>query len=188
MSDESVALKAWNERREIANILSKNGVRFLFHFTDERNWPSIQSHGGLFSRFECIRRGIEIVQTGGNQRSVSRDRDLRYNEDVHLCYHWDQPMKYVRQRADLGPCVILRVSTDVMYWRDTRFSDFNALDSHATVATDAAALGKVRLDLATRGYGALGRKTETARAHIQAEVLVRREIPLECLKLVMTGC
>lgn len=188
MSDELAPLKARSERFEIAQILSKKGVRYLFHFTDERNWTSVQSHGGLFSRSECTRRGIKIAQTGGSRRSVSRDRQLRYDDYVHLCYHWDNPMKYARQRCELGPCVILQVSTEVMYWRDTKFSDVNALDRNATVGSDAATLKRVRFDLATKGYGALRYKTGTARSHIQAEVLVWRRIPLEYLKLVMTGC
>ncbi len=48
-------------------------IRYLFHFTDRRNLPSIKETGGLFSYAKLKEMGIEIPAPGGNDWSHDAD-------------------------------------------------------------------------------------------------------------------
>jgi hypothetical protein len=175
-------LKSKDQQEKISALLRAHGVSLLYHFTDGRNWPLIKSRGGLYSLADCRSRGFNVPRPGGTAGSAVKDQKLQHDRFVHLCFHWDQPMKYVRQqKQELGPCVILGVSPEVALWRDTRFSDVNASAGYAQIGDDAMALERVKLKIATRGYGRLIYKSETAKGQIQAEVLVPEHIPLSLI-------
>ncbi|NLH76568.1 MAG: DUF4433 domain-containing protein [Acidobacteria bacterium] len=185
-----VRLKPATERQQIVARLQEHQISELFHFTDIRNWPLIQSRGGLFSLAECRRRNFDVPRPGGTCDSAMRDQTLQHHEYVHLCFHWDQPMKYVRQKdGALGPCAILSINPEVLLWRDTKFSDVNAADSFARIGDDASAFEQINLKVARRGYNNLIWKTETARKQVQAEVLVFKHVPINLISLHhMEGC
>ena len=131
---------------------------------------------------QCNRRGFNIPRPGGTVSSAMRDETLQHNDYVHLSFHWDQPMKYVRQqRQELGPCAILGINPVVMLWRNTKFSDKNASDNLAQIGDDASALEKISLKVAKLGYSRLKWKTETAKKQVQAEVLVLKHVPLSLI-------
>ena len=176
-------LKPPDQQEQIRDILRKYHIERLYHFTDASNWRWIQSRGGLFSLAECKRRGFSIPRPGGDRRSARRDEMLSHDEYVHLCFHWDQPMKLRKQRrGELGPCIVIAVKLEVMWWRDTKFSDVNALTGVAQVGDDAATLRKIDLPTAMRGlWGNRQWQSETTKKQVQAEVLVLGHIPRELI-------
>ena len=177
-------LKSAPDQILILARLQEHGISELFHFTDALNWPLIQSRGGLFSLAECKRRRFNVPRPGGTEDSAERDAALQHDDYVHLSFHWDQPMKYVRQKeGSLGPCVILSVKPEVMLWRDTKFSNKNAADKWAEIGDDASAFDKIKLKVARRGYNNLFYKTETAKKQVQAEVLVFKHVPLSLITI-----
>lgn len=185
-----IPLKPHEQQLQILMRLAEHHISELFHFTDAKNWPLIQSRGGLFSLAECKRRGFHIPQPGGTESSAKRDATLQHHEYVHLSFHWDQPMKYVRQQeGSLGPCAILSIKPEVLLWRDTKFSDMNAADKWAQIGDDALAFSQINLKVARRGYNNLIYKTEWAKKQVQAEVLVLKHIPSSLIALYrMEAC
>lgn len=183
------SLKPPDQQEQIRTILRKHRIERLYHFTDARNWTLIQSSGGLFSRSECKRLGMTIPCPGGNVLSARRDANIGHDEYIHLCFHFDQPMKFRRQQnGDVGQCVILAVDLEVTLWRDTKFSDINASDANARIGDDVEALRGIDLSVAMEGYFKLSQRFqpvyESTKKRLQAEVLVRHHIPLGLIKMI----
>lgn len=67
--------------------------KVFFHFTDERNLPSIRKHG-LLSTQRLRQRNIDIPAPGGNQWSMDADQQSGMDAYVHLCFKTGHPMEY----------------------------------------------------------------------------------------------
>lgn len=147
----------------------------LYHFTDRSNIPLIKKAGGLFSWQELNHRKIFPLKPGGSE--FSRQLDLRKNlgNYVRLCFHPDQPMKYVARRDGRIPDpVILRINIGVVYYESTLYSDVNATAGDANIGETYTHFSNIDFDLFNRGAWA----TESEKHRFQAEVLVQTYIPL----------
>ena len=60
-------------------------ITWLYHFTDTRNLPSIKKLGGLYSRHQLKKMGLDGYHTGGNQWSLDADEMFGMEKYVHLC-------------------------------------------------------------------------------------------------------
>lgn len=78
-------------------MLTSTQHRFLYHFTDTRNLPSIRQHGILSTR-ELRARGIAILAPGGNQWSLDADKMFGMDAYVHLCFTNSHPMAFLAQQ------------------------------------------------------------------------------------------
>ena len=72
-------------------FLEKYAVRRFYHFTDERNLPSIRDQGGLLSRQELAARRILPVAPAGTAWMVAEGRDAGLDAYVHLCLLAEHP-------------------------------------------------------------------------------------------------
>lgn len=112
-------------------VLDDNHVRYLYHFTDVRNIPSIKKHGGLLSWYYCHTHGITIPCQGGDYDSRELDKKYGLEDYVRLSFCDDHPMAY-RLKQSGSNIVILRIKADVALLKDTQFSDMNAADKRHT--------------------------------------------------------
>ena len=90
------------ERKEnwlaFKQVLENNGIRYLYHFTDRRNIPSIKRHGGLLSWSYCEKHKIDIPNPGGGNLSRNLDEMRNLQDYVRLSFTTEHPMMYVAMK------------------------------------------------------------------------------------------
>jgi hypothetical protein len=95
----------------------------FYHFTDQRNLPSIRSAGGLFSLEQLKNRGIVPPAPGGNEWSHDADAIRGLDKYVHLCFRQEHPMEYVaRTEGRLGTTVFLSIEPGVLLQEGVMFT------------------------------------------------------------------
>ncbi|MDR2653507.1 MAG: DUF4433 domain-containing protein [Prevotellaceae bacterium] len=161
--------------QEFQQVLIRNGITTLYHFTDRTNISSIKKHGGLYSWYYCDKHDITISYPGGDE--LSRQLDIRYNlqDFVRLSFCNDHPMMWRLQQNGRN-LVTLEVKVDVSYFKNTCFSDINATDSDHTHGSNLQDLK--RIDFMAVKRKSVSREDADFKTH-QAEVLVKTCIPLE---------
>ncbi|GEM_PF-378030 len=163
----------WSDFKQ---ILGNNGIRYLYHFTDRRNIPSIKRHGGLFSWQYCDTHGITIPSPGGI--GFGRNLDLRYGlEDyVRLSFCKEHPMKYIAMKdGRIQNPVVLLIDIEVAYLKGTLFSDMNATKTGHNTGGALNDLSKVRFDIVKLPNHF--NLEEPEKSFYQAEILVKTFIP-----------
>ena len=156
-------------------VLESNDIRFLYHFTDKRNIPSIKRHGGLFSGHYCETNNINIPRQGGDYDSRELDKKYGLQDYVRLSFCDDHPMKYRLQQSG-SDMVVLRIKIDVALLKDTLFSDINAADRLHTHGGSLLDLKRVNFDATKRHF--VSKNDEDFKPH-QAEVMVKTFVPLK---------
>jgi hypothetical protein len=78
-----------------AEFLRDFGITCFYHFTDTRNFQSIQAHGGLLPWAQI--KG-KVPAPGGNAWSHDADAIKGQDQFVHLCFLPEHPMEFVAKR------------------------------------------------------------------------------------------
>lgn len=159
-------------------VLTSNGIRYLYHFTDKRNIPSIKRHGGLYSWYYCKNNNINIPCQGGDYDSRELDRKYGLQDYVRLSFCDDHPMAYRLEQSG-SVIVTLRIKIDVALLKDTLFSDINAADQLHTHGGSLEDLKRVNFRATKRHY--VSRSDEDFKPH-QAEVMVKTFVPLKYIE------
>lgn len=125
----------------------------LYHFTDERNLPSIRQHG-LLAYSELEARGIEIACPGGNDWSHEADEIKRVDGHVHLCLiGHDHPMEWrAHEDGRLGPTRYLDISPQVLWMEGVLGCATVANAAFANVLPIEQALDEMDLEILHCGY------------------------------------
>ncbi len=164
--------------QDFADVLKENSITTLYHFTDKENIRFIKKYGGLFSWYYLRKEGIDVPYEGGG--SLSKDLDRRYGlEDfVRVCFTENHPMMYVaRNEGRIPNPIILKISTEVCEFKDTRFANMNA-------TRNGHNCGETLIDLQKINFAIVSQRThfnlsEQEKPYYQAEVLVKTWIPIE---------
>lgn len=163
--------------RDYRKILQDKNINILYHFTDQSNLKSIKDNGGLFSWYYCDRNNIVIPMTGNSSLGRSLDIEFGLEDYVRLSFIKDHPMKYVAiDEGRITKPYLLKVSTEVCYFENTRFSDMNAADKRHTNDVSIDFLSTLRFDLFEKEYFNLN---PIEKKQYQAEVLIKTWIPAE---------
>lgn len=160
----------WSDFKQ---ILDNNGIRYLYHFTDRRNIPSIKQHGGLFSWHYCKKNNITIPCQGGDYDSQELDKKYGLEDYVRLSFCNDHPMAYRLQQSG-SYIVILKIGVDVALLKGTLFSDINAADKLHTHGGELDDLKRVNFNATKRNY--VRKDDDDFKSH-QAEVMVKTFVP-----------
>ena len=86
-----------NIQQLIDYIKQSTQHKYLYHFTDEANFPSIASKG-LLSKEQIQQQGWWPHATGGNALSRQLDRIRGINQYVSLCMTRNHGMKYLAEK------------------------------------------------------------------------------------------
>ena len=73
-------------------------IRYLYHFTDQRNLASIRDNGGLHSTANLRKMGFDTFHPGGNDVSLEADRRFGMDRFVHLCFNTNHPLEYLARQ------------------------------------------------------------------------------------------
>lgn len=166
--------------QELLDILHKNGITKLYHFTDRANLESIIKNGGLYSWADCEKKGISIPKPGGTV-DLSRSLDSRdgLQNYVRLSFVKDHPMMFVAMNEGrISNPVILEIDIDAALWENSLYADRNTTKNGANVGGDIDDLNAVRFSVFRRRYFDL---EEEGKTYYKAEVLVKNHIPLSAI-------
>ena len=98
-------------------------IRWLYHFTDMRNFPLIRELGGLYSRAKLREMAVESFYPGGNQWSLDADELFGMHKYVHLCFKSSHPMEYIaKKEGRIERSVFLLVDGDILRMDGVRYS------------------------------------------------------------------
>ena len=172
---EALSSELKEDWQDFKNVLDENGVRFLYHFTDVRNIPSIKRHGGLYSWFYCHTHNITIPCQGGDYDSRELDKKYGLEDYVRLSFCDDHPMAY-RLKQSGSNIKILNIKADVALLKDVQFSDMNAADKRHSHGKTLGHLQMVDFEATKMHY--LRSDDPNFKPH-QAEVMVKTFIPLK---------
>jgi len=158
-------------------VLQERGITKLYHFTDIENLQSIKANGGLCSWHYCERNNIGISRPGGTRLSRNLDSYKGLENYVRLSFISDHPMMYVAEKEGrIKFPVVLTISTEVIFKKDTKFTHQNATRSGVTAFNSFEQFNSIRFDLFRKRYFDLD---EIQKSYYQAEILVLDKIPLE---------
>ena len=166
---------------EFKNILDRNHITKLYHFTDRDNLENIIKNGGLYSWKDCEERDITVPKPGGGGEgslSWSLDKRAGLEHYVRVSFTINHPMMYVAMdEGRISNPVVLEIDPEVIYDENTKYADRNATRNGANVGGGLDDFKKIHF------------QTVKARNHFdfdvderpfyQAEVLVKNFIPLE---------
>lgn len=174
----SIVTQSKSNSNAYLNHLRLHGVKYFYHFTDERNINSIRKLGGLYSWYYCSQHGIEIPNPGGD--SQSRNLDTRYDlqDYVRLSFCNDHPMAF-RKHKEGARLVLLKIKIDVAAFRDTAFSDMNAADSDHTHGSELKDLQRVDIGATKKSF--VRRDDPDFHTH-QAECMVKTFVPIKYIE------
>lgn len=117
-------------------FFAKFSVRCFFHFTDERNLPSIRNSDGLWSMRALQERCITVPAPGGDANSQFSDSRNGMDRYVHLCLFNQNPMEYrARQDGRIGSSRFLEIDRNVLRLEGVRFTSAMANQSGVTPLT-----------------------------------------------------
>jgi len=169
--------------QEFKAILDQNKIVKLYHFTDRDNLESIIKNGGLYSWMDCNRKGITIKKPGGGDLSRQLDSSRNLQDYVRVSFTTQHPMMYVAMKdGRISNPVILEIDPEVIFWKDTRYSNMNA-----TIQRVKPNIGESLSDFRQIHFQTVKAYKhfdlpEEEQPYFQAEVLVKNCIPLEFIK------
>ena len=162
-------------------ILKEHGIKSLYHFTDRKNLESIIKYGGLYSWMDCVEQGITIPKPGGDIQSRELDARKGLEYYVRTSFTRNHPMMYqAKNEGRIDDPVILEIDTEVITWRNTRFSDKNSVRNDMHHGSTLEDFVKIHFD--TTQFNSHFDLEDSEMPFYQAEVMVQNFIPLKYIK------
>jgi hypothetical protein len=97
-------------------------IPHLYHFTDVRNLPSIETLDGIHATAKLNEMGVKFY-TGGNELSLQLDQQSEMDQFVHLCFDLRHPMEsYIKSRDNEATLFYLKIDRAILYQDGVRFS------------------------------------------------------------------
>jgi hypothetical protein len=173
--------------RDFQKILQENGIVGFYHFTDRSNIKSIKENGGLFSWYYCDLNRIEIPMPGGSPSSRQNDTIKGKKDFVRVAFNKEHPMLFIAQKdGRITSPIWLDIDIEVAYFEHTEFSDKNAaaFSSYTPIiGKEVQHLENIRFDILNKAERIKHFKlSENEKPFNQAEVLVKKWIPIEYIK------
>ena len=162
---------------ETLELMRKNGIDRLYHFTDISNLDSIVENGGLYSLSYLKEQNI-TASFASDQLSWDLDGIRGLDRYVSLSFVTNLPMYWKNIYKGGNHFVWLEIDIEVATWKGTMFSDINATDHDARIGNCRQILSGLDLDFLSRDYS-LSRLSRQEKKQMQAEVLVRDFVPLD---------
>ena len=167
-----------NNWQQYKDIIERNNIKCLYHFTDRENLESIINNGGLYSWADCKAKGIDIPKPGGSAQSRQLDTRDNLQNYVRVSFVTQHPMMYVAMNEGrISNPVILKIDPKVIWQEDTKYADRNATKNGAKVGGELSDFERIHFNAvkAIKHFDL----PEEEQMFFQAEVLVKNFIPLE---------
>ena len=164
--------------QQFKDIIERNNIKCLYHFTDRENLESIISNGGLYSWADCKAKGIDIPKPGGSMQSRQLDTRDNLQNYVRVSFVTQHPMMYVAMNEGrISNPVILKIDPKVIWMEGTKYADRNATKNGAQVGGELSDFERIHFNAvkANKHFDL----DEDEQPFFQAEILVKNFIPLE---------
>ena len=168
--------------------ISKRGIEFLIHFTPTINLYSILEHGKLMSRKNL--ENLDVEQFDILDYAQFTD-SIRYDDKSFINLSILGPNTFLfskfRERTKDNMTIdwcILKIEPKYIYEKETRFSVTNAASNIAKSIGITGDLEKFKMLFANSinmPYGIRGKINLKYPTSVQAEVLVKQDIPAESI-------
>jgi hypothetical protein len=168
---------------DIYEILNKNNITRLYHFTDKSNIESIKRHG-ILSNKDLLQLGI-CSKYASSEDSRKIDKEMGLDSFLRLSFVKYHPMMYTSMTAyDLHPAII-EINPLVALLPNVFFSDRNCLRKGANIGQHAGDLLKVKFQPIKCGKAYYDMSLEE-KMYYQAEVLIKNRIGPEMIINIFT--
>lgn len=116
-------------------FLEKNDIPCLYHFSSRKNFFSIKKNG-ICSLQELERLQVNVEYSASiSSRRIDNNKNL--SDYVHLSYERKNPMLYVAlAEGRLADYVIFEITPEVIFLKETKFSNMNAAKNGAKISSD----------------------------------------------------
>ena len=169
--------------QEFKAVMDEHRITKLYHFTDRDNLESIIKNGGLYSWMDCERKGIKIAKPGGGSVSRQLDSGRNLEDYVRVSFTTQHPMMYVAMREGrISNPVILEIDPEIIYWKDTCYSNMNATIHRITPNIGDSLSDFKQIHFQSVKVHKHFDLPEEEQPYFQAEILVKNFIPLEYIK------
>ena len=167
------------QTEEIRRVLTREGIRHLYHFTDIYNLPTIGKYGILTKKELEEKDALKKIKTGGN--TLSKQLDLRHGnwDKVSLSWCPKIPMIYYREQEQHLCYLVLDLNLALM--DGVYFTDVNATESGNMRDLGLQGLSLVDFNCVRHDYPYPNRETKRRK---QAEVLIPFSINTQWIKRV----
>lgn len=171
---EALSSELKEDWQNILNVLQKNGIKYLYHFTDRSNIPLIKRYGGLLSWSYCEKHGIKIPRPGGGDLSRQLDVCRNLQDYVRLSFTSEHPMKYIaKSDGRIKDPVNLIIDIKAACISNTLYANKNA-----TIKREPVNIGSSIADLEQIHFNSVKVRTHfdldnDERSFFQAEVMVK---------------
>lgn len=136
---------------EIYDILKRNNISRLYHFTDYKNISSIISRGAIYSQKEIQDRCI-TTSYASSADSRSADKARGTDNFVRLSFVRNHPMMYTAVRSGrITRPVVLEINPFMALMPGVLFSNMNALKRGASIGASAYYLKNVCFEVFNKG-------------------------------------
>jgi hypothetical protein len=160
--------------KQHVNFLKEHHITCLYHFTSTNNVESIKANG-LLSLEQLRNANLRpSFASSSTSRNIDKNKDL--SDYVHLSYERDNPMIYVAiAEGRLSEYVLLEISCDVLFWKNTKYTNKNAAKSDAIITDDINFLLNIPFSkFHNKSYLKL---REEDKEWFKSEILVKSQIP-----------
>lgn len=173
---ESLLVKKSNWT-EYEKILKENNITTFYHFTDRVNLESIKMNKGLFSWNHLDKKNINVVSPGSGVEARWEAKSFGLSDYISLSFVKDHPMKYVaRKEGRISNPIILEISIEACFWKETQFSTMNAADNRSIKGKNLEVLKKCKFSIFNQNYFNL---EGLDKKYYQAEILIKTRIPIK---------
>ena len=160
--------------QQFIEYLDKMGVEYMYHLTLRSNVESIIQEKGLYSWEYRKEHGLTVDSAIGTDETRRIDEEQGRANYVRLSFCSDYPSEKIR-KVNGEDLVLLKIKRDVLWSRDTLFSDRNAVDPDHHYGAELIDLQRVNIP-ATQKHS-IEIDDPDYDLH-QAEAMVKEYVPL----------
>lgn len=158
-------------------LLESKNIWCFFHITDRQNLESIKTHWWLLSWKVMKTKWIQPIRIWSSELSQNLDNIKSLWNYVRLSFNTNQPMIYVAKKEwRINNAVVLKIDTQVLYWRYSRFSNMNAIDRSVIIGENYEDFERlINLDFLIWWRW----NWDSEKKKFQSEILVLQSVPSE---------
>jgi hypothetical protein len=164
------------DKQDYIDIIKKQNIKYLYHFTDINNLISIKESGGLYSWGYLEKAGKGVKKYASNRISRLLDERKGAENYVRLSFTENHPMNTSKaDKSHIKP-VVFKINPELIYHIGTKYCDRNAIMAGAKISDSFEYFKSIRFDLFNKKYDNLN---ADEKMYYSAEILIYEHVPIK---------